>query len=179
MRRLTDRERDLAEAYWPEAQRIAVMTGKRYAKLSDVEPHHVAWDALHRAVPLYRADRGFLPLLNRCCRLAWIDAIRATYGRSARGTQKPHVSQFSPSGIAIGLVSDEDPVDLLLEAEDEVRALARKVTPREAEAVRLFYLHADITGLRRLGQVMGMGDSSAFLLMSSAHARLREQLAAS
>ena len=177
---LTPEQRNLAEAHWEDARRMASKVGARHAKYNQVEPDDVAFDAIYRAVRAWQPDRPFLPILIRCCQLAWIDQIRYIYGRSGLKYRRPLIMLFcdTPGTGRIGGVfaADLDRIDTALEAAEEVEKMTRGLPRQHARAVREHFLHCRSVGLRKLGQNLGVGDSAACRILGEAYAELRRQL---
>lgn len=76
----------------------------------------------------------------------------------------PEESAFNLAAVP----SEELPIGWEVESEDGVHAIAGKLPPRCALAVRTFYLAADATTMKRVGRAMGVTDSAVSRMLAQA-----------
>lgn len=175
---MTRSPEELAVEFLPLAMRIAGVWAKQFRWLRD-EFRSAAGMALWKCARRYRPERGQLfhnyvrKRVWGACQDACRDALpqgfrRKEHAARRAGTPEPEFFAGIPDDhgrLSLDLLpSRELPVGWELESADAVDELTRKLTSRQRDAVRLYFLGAGMT-LGRVGKVMGCAESNVCVLV--------------
>jgi DNA-directed RNA polymerase specialized sigma subunit len=192
-----DREA-LAREYLPRGIRLSRMLTRRHPQHRD-EAESVAIAATAEALEGYRPEVGdefdswayryvetrVLDLITserpkghggRNCKPLATDRLPILFSILERWSADSNWSFYGESRLNdLQFADDGDPVGWEIEAEDEIKALSRRLPPRHGEAIRCRYLNADAATPTGCAARMGLGVARAVQLHREALEMLRRQ----
>lgn len=184
---LTDSQRQMAADWYDHARKCAVYHCRRMTSKCVFTVDDVAGAGAIKAVKSWHAPLRMEAVLNVAVQRAWVDHVRAASQsrrrfpppRFVRLDTRPAVNRLGElmRDPAIAVVADELPPGALMEFEEEVLHLSARLIPREREAVRMRYLHAECDTNTKIGERLGRTESRAHQILRQAHANLRASLA--
>lgn len=176
--RLTTDQQHLIDEHWDTVEKIAAYFHRRHGSRCDwlSEASMGACDA----AATYDARRGsaFKSWLYRKSVCACLDAMRASFPLGLRrakrhGRPAPLLCSLNPDSLSIVDPNSSEYIELI-ESEDEIRSLAKRLPPKESHVLKRYHLYGE--SLKAIGRTLDCGESYTSQIRTSALSRLRKSL---